>query len=314
MKNTLYQSIIFFLFVFANGTFGQKSQAFIPEILNHFPNVRDVALSVDEQELYFSIQSYKKEYSNIVRLTKKNDKWQETKVASFSGQYFDIEPTLSNNGLKLYFASNRPKTDTSLVSSDFDIWYVKRKNLNSEWSDPINMGPTINTKNNEFYPSIAANGNFYFTAEYPDSKGKEDIYFSEFKNRKYQKPVSLSKAINSEKWEFNAFVAPDELYIIFTSFGRSDDLGGGDLYISFKDKNNNWLPAENLGSTINSPQIDYCPFVNTQTNYLYYTSEKSNIEKSAGKIKNLDELLKEFNSYPNGLSRIYYLPFEAVIN
>ena len=52
----------------------------------------------------------------------------------FPGKYFDIEPFLSSDGLKLFFASNRPLASTDEKTKDFDIWYVERENKNAEWS------------------------------------------------------------------------------------------------------------------------------------------------------------------------------------
>ena len=46
---------------------------------------------------------------------------------------------------------------------------MQRKNLKSEWSNPKNLGAPVNTSNNEFYPSLAKNGNLYFTSDYSTS-------------------------------------------------------------------------------------------------------------------------------------------------
>jgi hypothetical protein len=311
IKNRIYFGLIGLLLISILDSSSQNCSAFLPEILNNYPNVRDIAISPQGNELYFSVQSYKKEFSSIVRLVKVNEVWQNPEIASFSGQFTDLEPAFHPTGLALYFASNRPKIDTSTQTSDYDIWVVTRPDYKTEWSEPRNLGTVINTDKNEFYPSLAANGNLYFTAEYSDSKGKEDIYVSEFQFGQYQKPKPLPVAINSEKWEFNAYVAPDELYIIFTAYGRADDLGGGDLYISYKDKNDNWVPAENMGAAINSAKLDYCPFVDAESNILYFTSEKSAMPESFKSKNNLEKILDYFATYPNGLSRIYSIPFET---
>jgi hypothetical protein len=311
IKNRIYVGLIGLLLISIVDASSQNCSAFLPEILNNYPNVRDIAISPQGNELYFSVQSYKKEFSSIVRLVKVNEVWQNPEIASFSGQFTDLEPTFHPNGLALYFASNRPKIDTSTQASDYDIWVVTRPDYMTDWSEPRNLGSAINTDKNEFYPSVAANGNLYFTAEYNDSKGKEDIYLSEFQFGQYQKPQPLPIAINSEKWEFNAYVAPDELYIIFTAYGRTDDLGGGDLYISYKDKNDNWVPAENMGTAINSAKLDYCPFVDAESNILYFTSEKSAMPISFKSKNSLEKILDYFATYPNGLSRIYSIPFET---
>ena len=65
------------------------------------------------------------------------------------------------------------------------------------------------------------------------TKGKDDIFVSKWENGKYTEPVSLSDSINSDGYEFNAFIAPDESYIIFTAYQREDGFGSGDLYMSY---------------------------------------------------------------------------------
>lgn len=308
MKRILFFAMITLLHYTAQA---QAPELFLPDIMKNMPNVRDMCISANGDEIYFSMQSFKKEYASIVQLTKKNNEWNSPEIASFSGQYTDIEPVMSTNGLKLYFASNRPKDENNKVA-DFDIWFVTRNSISEPWSEPINIGAPINTDNNEYYPSIAENGNIYYTASYNNGKGKEDIFLAEFKDGVYESPYSLSDAINTEGWEFNAYVAPDELYIIFTSTSHDNNIGGGDLYISFKDNENNWVKAENLGISINSPKLDFCPFVDTKTNTFYFSSEKTTINKSFNEKQSIDELLEKFNEYPNGMTRIYSLPFECI--
>ncbi len=183
-----------------------------------------------------------------------------------------------------------------------DIWFVERSTINSNWSKPKNIGAPINTEKDEFYPSVATNVNLYFTTTINnDTKGKEDIYISSFVNGTYQNPVSLSNNINSETYEFNAYISPDEHTIIFSSYRRNDSFGGTDLYISSKDENGNWQPGEN----INSDKIDYCPFVDFKTSTFYFTSENSQQNKSYSKQMSLKEILFEMKESPNGQSRIY---------
>ncbi|PIW69612.1 MAG: hypothetical protein COW08_06230 [Ignavibacteriales bacterium CG12_big_fil_rev_8_21_14_0_65_30_8] len=291
------------LFCFNISTFAQveiKVQPFLPELFSQYPSVRDLTISPNEDEAYFSAQSILGEVSVIVRIKKENRKWTKPEIAPFSGKFNDLEPFLSHDGLRLYFASDRPIGDLS-DKKDYDIWYVERT-LNGPWSNPINMGDVINTKQNEFYPSVAKNGNIYFTTERKDTKGKDDIYFSQWKDDHYTNPISLSESINTNAYEFNAYVSSDESYIIFTGYRWKDGLGSGDLYISYN-KNGIWTKAKNLGRKINSDQMDYCPFVNAKTKTMYFTSRRSVLNKTTFNSHN--ELLYEITRYSNGSSRIY---------
>ena len=301
-----YISIIAIIisFISTNYPEGNSAEPFLPQIFSQFPNVRDIAISSDGDEIYFSVQSYQNEISIIACIRKEDSVWSNPEIASFSGKYYDIEPFLSPDGLKLFYSSNRP-SDSSNSTKDFDIWYVQRENKNSEWSKPINVGEPINSDKNEFFPSIANNNNFYFTCDERGTKGKDDIFFSQWKNGKYSEPISLSDSINSDGYEFNAFIAPDESYITFTAYQREDGFGSGDLYISYKNQNDDWEKAKNLGKQINSAQMDYCPFVDTKTNTLYFTSKRTSLNKFTKHFSSIAKFLNALKRYDNGLSRIY---------
>lgn len=302
--------VVSLIFIISFPVFGQKKKEpshVFPELISQFPTVRDFVMSDTQDEVYFSAQDYLGEVSVILTLKKKKNKWGKAKIASFSGRYFDLEPFLSVDGLRLFFASSRPLNDSTDKSKDFDIWYVQRANKNASWSKPVNLGSPVNTEGNEFYPSLAQNNNLYFTAETKTSKGKEDIYLSIWKNDHYGSPFSLSDSINSSGYEFNAYIAPDESYLLFTGYNYPDGLGSGDLYISFKNQEGVWTKAQNL-KEINSNKMDYCPFVDIKTQTLYFTSKRTTIHASKKGFQSLKKLLKEFNKYQDGSSRIFKVP------
>lgn len=286
---------------------------FAPNIFSQFTNVRDITMMTKENEAYFTLLSPLGELSLIMRIQKENGTWNEPKIADFSGQYTDLEPFLSPDGLKLYFASNRPVHKDSTNVKDFDIWYVERDKLNSQWSQPINIGAPVNSTYDEFYPAITMSNNIYFTAIKEGMDGQDDIFISEWKNNGYEEPKALGTGVNTKGAEFNAFVTPDESYILFSGWRRTDGVGSGDLYIS-KYNNGEWQTATNLGADINSKSIDYCPFVNMETGILYFTSRKSNIDKKGARYTNFDELMTEINRYDNGSSRIYMTDFKSIIS
>lgn len=287
-------------------TFSFSQESNIPtlafEFLKEFQNVRDIAFSKNQDEVYFTVQSPNEDVSKIIFAKKKNNIWSKPELVSFSSSFRDLEPFLSYDELRLYFASNRPKTTNDITSKDYDIWYVERENKNSNWSNPINIGTPINTEKDEFFPSVAKNENVYFTVENEKSLGKDDIFVSKFINGKYTKPVNLGTNINSEGYEFNAYISPDEKFIIFTGYNRKDGNGSGDLYISYNE-NGNWTLAKNLSVKINSKQMDYCPFYDVNSNTLYFTSKRNFVQDK--KFNSIEEFQKEISKIENGFSRIY---------
>ena len=304
MLNKTTYLIILFVTIFG---FSQEQTKPVPafDFLKKYINTRDLALSQNQDEVYFTIQNTNEEVSVIAFSKKENKKWTEPKLINFTGKFRDIEPFLSSDGLKLYFSSNRPLHDSISKPKDYDIWYVERTNLKSDWSTPKNLGSPVNTSNNQFYPSLAKNGNLYFTSDGSKSLGKDDIFFSKWENNTYSEPTTLGLNINSAGYEFNAFVSPDEKILIFTGYNRTEGFGSGDLFISYKDINGNWEKAKNMGSEVNSTLMDYCPFYDTKTETLYFTSKRNSVSNLG--FKTMEDLEKEINKYENGLSRIYKL-------
>lgn len=272
-------------------------------------NERDFAISPDGNEIYYTISTPKSTFQTIVYCKKsKKGKWSAPEVTSFAGNFSDLEPAFSADGKTLFFASNRPLTGTE--PKDFDIWKVTR--VGNTWSEPTNLGPTVNTDIDEFYPSVTKTGNLYFTASYKGGPGREDIYVSNFSGEQYQKPVPIDTAINTKFYEFNAFVSPDENYILFSSYGRKDDTGGGDLYMSVKDDAGKWLPAKNL-KELNSKQLDYCPYVSPDGKSLFLTSERHQLPESFLVKVKYEDVLDAFTYLLNGTGNIYWIDFEQVL-
>jgi hypothetical protein len=285
---------------------GSVPKIFSPDIVSTQRNERDFAIAPAGNVMFYSIVLPANNLSTIVYLSFDGFFWSEPETAAFSGGFKDLEPAFSPDGKKLFFVSKRPLSGNS-EKKDYDIWYVETE---KGWNNAINPGPPVNSDENEYYPSVAANDNLYFTSKYNDSFGHEDIYFSRFVNGSYTQPLNLGASINTPFYEFNAYVAPDESFLIFSSWGREDDLGGGDLYISYRDGLNVWSIPKNLGTTINSDKLDYCPFVSPDGKYLFFTSEREYDGFKETGHKKLGVILQMADGIENGLGNIYWVAFD----
>ncbi len=281
-------------------------QLFAPGILSDGLSNRDFTISPKGDEIFFTLQQPRFVSSTILHLVKKDGKWADPEVAPFSGKYRDLEATFSPDGQTIYFSSDRPVTGEK--NKDFDIWKVKRL-ADGKWGVPENLGTTVNSDKNEFYPSITKSGNLYFTAEIPGGKGSEDIVVCKWTGTGYSKPEILPEDINTKEDEFNAFVDPDEQFILFSSYGRPDGMGGGDLYMSRKDDKGNWMPVKHLPSPVNSTAIDYCPYVTWDKKYFVFTSNRLAKEFKDGKEKDYQKLKELLSSPGNGWDDIYWMKF-----
>ncbi len=108
---------------------------------------------------------------------------------------------LTNDGKKLYFTSNRPGGLGNL-----DI-YVSEMEQTGDWGKSTNLGPVINTEGREDSPAVDPEGlTLYFSSDGHPTMGGMDIFKSEFKDNKWQKPVNMGYPVNSvEDDSFFAF-------------------------------------------------------------------------------------------------------------
>lgn len=276
--------------------------------LETFPNLRDYCLNSAGTEDFFTIQSPNGEISQIATRKKINGNWTAPQLLPFCDVFMYLEPFLSQDGLTLYFVSDRPLSDTAHSKKDFDIWKVSRTSEDAQWLTPVNLGAPVNSAADEFYPSLTSSGDLYFTKDVEDGMGKDDIYMCAFMDGKYSAPQILPEPINSAGYEFNAFITPDGNELIYTKYNAPGGYGSGDLYVAQKNPFGEWQAPVNMGLPLNTMYMEYCPYYHMATKTLYFTSRRSSLE--AQEFKSTQQLLEYIKGNENGWSRLYYIPIE----
>lgn len=266
---------------------------------------RDFAMSSSGDTILYTVGSPDQKVRGLFMLKKDNNQWQKPELLPFSGTFQDIEPFFDPSSNKVYFSSQRPMDEDS-TRRDYNIWFVEAKQGN--WTEPQALDETINTAADEFYPSLSNNGNLYFTSGRKEGIGLEDIYMSEFVGGSFTSPRLLDSTINTSKYEFNAYISPDEDLLIFTSYGRPDGQGGGDLYYSTKE-NGYWIEAKPLPLGVNGPFLDFCPFVDWQNDMFYFTSNR----RPHHTIESYEWLQSFSSGLLNGHHNIYQIELRQIL-
>jgi Tol biopolymer transport system component len=139
-------------------------------------------ISRDGLELYFSTKRDGGVYKIWVskRATLK-DLWSiPTKVEPIVNYAYPQNfPSLSADGLELYFADGELETINPDGYGRSDIWVMARSSKDEPWNEPINLGPVINTENAENTPCISADGlELYFAQNVPNHPKNSEILVS----------------------------------------------------------------------------------------------------------------------------------------
>jgi Tol biopolymer transport system component len=144
-----------------------------------------------------------------------------TLVEELSDESFNSHPTVSRSGSTLIFSSNRAGG-----SGETDLW-ISRKQTDGNWSQPLNLGETINSSGNEITPFLAGEDSLYFASDGWGGKGGYEIFLSIRIAGLWQPPVPLSE-INSE-YDDSDFALLDNETALFAS-NRTGGLGKLDIY------------------------------------------------------------------------------------
>lgn len=275
---------------------GQKPPGLFPEVFapgiisTSELNERDVSFSADRKEFYFTQWPEDGDWE-VMCMRQENGRWTEPRRASFSGNYHEAEAFFTPDEQQIFFISNRPKKGNGNPET-WEIWLVNREG--KEWGIPRILGSPFE---GGFYTTFTKDWKMYYTAINAENA---DLYLSKYVNGKFGEPERLGDNVNTDKDEYNSFIAPDESYLIFTSNGRENNLGEGDLYICFRKEDGTWAQARNMGPGVNSSARDYCPSVSPDGKYFFFSSRRSGNEDIFWVDARIIENLKKESSLPEG--------------
>jgi flagellar motor protein MotB len=146
--------------------------------------------------------------------------------------------------------------------------------------NPVNLGPTINSVFDEYWPSLSADEKILvFTTRRPinpnnpRSRSQEDFYISTYNNNAWDKALDMGAPINTPYNEGAQSLSADGRLMVFTGCNRPDGMGLCDLYFSMKE-NGKWTEPINLGTPINTDLSEKQPSLSPDGRTLYFSSNR----------------------------------------
>jgi len=181
---------------------------------------------------------------------------------------------LSVDDLEMYISSNRPGT-----YGIGDIWVSTRATINDNWTEPVNLGPVVNSPFPDTVEYISPDGlELYFDAlNRPGGKGGWDIWRTvrATKNDPWSEPTNLGTTFNTSAHDWKACISSDNLKFYFTSM-RPGGYGGADIWAAGRaTTEDSWEEPVNLGPLVNSSADDSGEFISGDGLTLFFHSMRS---------------------------------------
>lgn len=149
--------------------------------------------------------------------------------------------------------------------------------------NPENMGPAVNTRQEEYHPSITVDGKmFVFTSKIHVGNSKigqpifkEDLYYSKLDNtNRWRGAKNFGAPINTPRHNEGASsISHDGKYLFFTACNQQGGFGSCDLYVT-QMVGGKWLPPTNMGRDINSGAWESHPSLSPNGKTLYFASNR----------------------------------------
>jgi len=190
-----------------------------------------------------------------------------------NSEYDDAKPSLSADGLTLYFSSNRPGGH-----GVFDVWMCTRATVTDPWSEPVNLGEPVNSEFDEIFPCVSADGLELYFCEWevmrPEGYGGGDIYVAKraTTDDPWGEPVNLGETVNSTDYDSCPYISSDGR-LLFLHGWRPGGPGQEDMWISTRPSiSDAWSTPVAFPAPINGRQIDGCPGISSDGSTFYFAS------------------------------------------
>jgi len=149
--------------------------------------------------------------------------WERVRPLPFNNlNYSCMHPSLNYDGSRLFFASNMPGGYGKM-----DIYFVDWDG--TKWTDPINLGPEVNTSGNEVFPYAHDNGALFFASTGHRGLGGLDIYMIDLSGDEWGNVINLGQPYNSKADDFGLILDKESTRGFFSS-NRNGGLGKDDIY------------------------------------------------------------------------------------
>ena len=277
------------------------------------------ALSPDGQTLLFLRSDFAEKDDTILLAHRQGNSWSAPEVAPFSGQWHDSEPAFAPDGKRVYFVSNRPPhAGEAPVTAEMggqhfagtNLWYVERQS-NGRWGEPVHVDGAHNDGAMLYNPTVAANGDIYFSAHRPDSGKFYQVYVIHAAGQGYSAPERVDLG-DSEHNRMDPCIDPKGRFLLYAG-NEGDSLGSADIYIAFRQADGRWGKPEHLGGDVNTAALENAPTLGPGFGELYVSSNRQDDVQFPKKRDDIGSLQKRLNGPNNGSRNIWRMDIADVL-
>jgi len=220
-----------------------------------------------KQKNVMAIKKDTKANEDIFYSRKQDGYWSDSK--EFKGLntiYNEGSAHITKDGKTIYFSRCDSPSD-GFGNCDLYVAHIQK---DSSWIVK-NLGANVNSVAWDSHPCLSRNEDtLYFASDRLGGFGLSDIYFThKQKDGSWAPPRNMGPTVNTRQSEVSPYMHPQFPLLYFSSNGHLVNLGGFDIYKSYKFLGR-WQEPVNLGPLVNSAEDEYYFAIDSKAKELYY--------------------------------------------
>jgi hypothetical protein len=190
----------------------------------------------------------------------------------------DYKKALSHFKIYLELKTGSDKNSAAAVKGVTDCEFALTAIASPVPFNPVSLGDSVNTTNDEYWPSLTADGQtLMFTRQMRAggtyTRNQEDFYYSTLRSGNWSKARNAGTPLNTPQNEGAQSISSDGNYMYFTACDRAGGKGKCDIYFSAFD-GTGWSLPVNIGSPVNTSYWESQPSVSSNGNMLFFSSNR----------------------------------------
>ncbi|MEP4533321.1 MAG: OmpA family protein [Cyclobacteriaceae bacterium] len=233
------------------------------------------SLNTQEAELYVPLDYYYElvEYRKLIDTLRPPRGILLNMGEEINSSSADYGPTLNVQNDVLLYTSQRNELDLTIRKKQNEDLFFSKKDEYGNWSQ-AKAFEQINSRYNEGSAYLSRNGKtLYFSrCDCMDCFGDCDLFSAKLQSDSTWGEIkNLGTNVNSLSWDSHPSLSHNEDTLYFAS-DRIGGFGLSDIYFTYKMKNGDWAPSQNLGPVVNTRNNDVSPFYHPNYEVLYFSS------------------------------------------
>lgn len=189
-----------------------------------------------------------------------------------NSEFPELAPVITYDGRKIFF-TRQGHPDNIGNEKKQDIWFTE-KDAQGKFRAPVNIGPPLNNRESNFLISVSPSGNEAYVGNIYESRTRslKGVSRTRYDGKGWTDPLPAEFESFKNVSPYAAYFIASDNRTMLLSLDDEKGYGNTDIMVSFLHTDGKWSSPANLGSVINTADMESSPFLAADGKTLYFST------------------------------------------